>query len=137
MSLDRREIRPIIKEVNSKFQKSIEEKFQNDTLRPIIKMQHDLLVKYFRSYLISKKCRFDSITEIKQLDFIDAAFKKDISFKSEIKGMIIGHFTVFEYSIYSSNKPDFNKRILTMIKQRIISVIDLFNSDKCKKKKNT
>jgi hypothetical protein len=126
MSLDRTDIRPIIKGLNSKSQKSVEEKFQNDTLRPIIKMQHDLLVNYFRFYLLSKKCRFDSLTEIKRLDFIDAAFKKDISFKSEIKGMIVGHFTVFEYSIYISSKHDFNKRILTMIKQRIVSVIDLF-----------
>lgn len=126
MSLDRTDIRPMIKGLNSKSQKSIEERFQNDTLRPIIKMQHDLLVKYFKSYLLSKKCKFDSLTEIKQLDFIDAAFKKDISFKSEIKGMIIGHFTVFEFSIYSSSKADLNKRILTVIKQRIVSVIDLF-----------
>ena len=126
MSLDRKDIRPIINGLNSIYQKSIEERFQNDTLRPIIKMQHDLLVKYFKSYLLSKKCKFNSLTEIKQLDFIDAAFNKDISFKSEIKGMIIGHFTVFEFSIYSSGKADLNKRILTMIKQRIVSVIDLF-----------
>lgn len=126
MSLDRIKIRPIIQGLGSKVPNSTEEKFQNETLRPIIKMQHDLLVKYFRSYLLNKKCPFDSLIEIKQLDFIDAAFKRDISFKSEIKGMILGHFTVFEFTIYSSNKSDFNKRILTMIQQRMTSVINLF-----------
>ena len=118
--------RPIIKGLDLKIPNSVEEKFQNEILRPIIKMQHDLLVKYFSSYLLSKKCRFDSLTEIKQQNFIGAAFSKDISFKSEIKGMIIGHFTVVEFVIYSSNKSDFNKRILAMIKQRITSVIELF-----------
>ena len=118
--------RPIIKGLDLKIPNSVDEKFQNETLRPIIKMQHDLLVKYFSSYLLSKKCRFDSLTEIKQQNFIGTAFKKDISFKSEIKGMIVGHFTVVEFTIYSSNKSDFNKRILTMIQQRITSVIDLF-----------
>jgi len=126
MSIDRTEIRPIIEGLDLKNPNSTEEKFQNETLRPIIKMQHDLLVKYFKSYLLNKKCRFDGLTEIKQLDFVDAAFKKDISFKSEIKGMIVGHFTVIEFTIYSSNKSDFNKRILTMIQQRITSVITLF-----------
>ena len=126
MSFDRTEIRPILKGLDSKNLNTIEEKFQNETLRPIIKMQHSLLVKYFRSYLLAKRCRFDSLTELKQLDFIYAAFKKDISFKSEIKGMILGHFTIVEFEIYSSNKSDFNKRILTMIQQRIQSVIELF-----------
>ena len=57
MSLDRVKIRPIIQGLGSKVPNSTEEKFQNETLRPIIKMQHDLLVKYFRSYLLNKKCK--------------------------------------------------------------------------------
>ena len=126
MSFDRTEIRPILKGLDSKNCNTIEEKFQNETLRPIIKMQHSLLVNYFRSYLLSKRCRFDSLSELKQLDFINAAFKKDISFKSEIKGMIVGHFTIVEFEIYASNKSDFNKRILTMIQQRIQSVPQAF-----------
>ncbi len=122
----RTELRPIIKGLDLKVTKSTEEKFQNETLRPILKMQHDLLVKYFRSYLLSRKCRFENLTSLKKEAFIDAAFKKDIAFKSELKGMVLGHFTVFEYTIYSSNKNDFNKRILAMIQQRIKSVIELF-----------
>jgi hypothetical protein len=126
MSIDRTEIRPIIIGLDSKIPNSVEEKFQNETLRPIIKMQHDLLLKYFSSYLLSKKCYFDNLTQLKREAFIEAAFKKDISFKSELKGLIFGQFTVFEFTIYCSNKRDFNKRILTMIQQRITSVIELF-----------
>ena len=126
MDIDRTKIRPVIKGLNFKNQLTTEEKFQNETLRPIIKMQHDLLVKYFRFYLLTKKCQFDNLTPLKKEAFVHAAFKKDVAFKSEIKGMIIGHFTVFELTIYSSNKSDFNKRILTMVQQRISSVISLF-----------
>ena len=122
----RTEIRPIIKGLDLKTPNSVEEKLQNETLRPIIKMQHDLLIAYFKEYLLSKKCKFNQLSELKKAAFIDAAFKRDISFKSELKGMIIGHFTVFEFSIYCSNKSDFNKRILKMIQQRITSVIGLF-----------
>jgi len=126
MSFQKIAIRPIIKGIDLKRWKSVEEKFQNETLRPIIKMQHDLLVNFFSSYLLSKKCRFKNLTELDQYQFIDAAFKRDIAFKSEIKGIILGQFTVLEFTIYCSNKSDFNKRILTMIKQRIHSVIELF-----------
>ncbi|MDG1477031.1 MAG: glyoxalase [Vicingaceae bacterium] len=124
--MNRTEIRPIIKGLDLKTPNSVEEKFQNETLRPIIKMQNDLLVKYFSDYLLSKKCRFNNLSELKQAEFITAAFKKDSSFKSELKGMIIGQFTVLEFTIYCSNKNDFNKRILAMIHQRITSVISLF-----------
>jgi hypothetical protein len=126
MTIKRTDIRPIIEGLDLKTLNSIEEKFQNETLRPIIKMQHDLLVKFFSEYLLSKKCRFDNLIQIKQKAFIDAVFKKDSSFKSELKGIVLGHFTVIEFTIYCSNKSDFNKRILKMIQQRIVSVIELF-----------
>jgi thioredoxin-related protein len=80
-------------------------------------------VVYFNAYLLTKKCRFELLTERKQKEFIETAFKKDATFKSEIKGLIIGHFTVIEFTIYNSNKSDFNKRILTMILQRIKGVM--------------
>ncbi len=126
MTIDRTDIRPIIKLKSLNAPVSIEENFQNNTLRPIIKMKHDLLVQFFMDYIYSKKCRFDNLTQIKQEEFIHAAFKKDNSFKSELKGLVIGHFTVSEFTVYCKNKSDFNKRILTMIQERILSVLHLF-----------
>jgi hypothetical protein len=88
-------------------------------------MQHDLLVAYFKAYLIVKKCQFGTLSNLKQRDYVTAAFKKDSAFKLELRGLIIGHFTTDEFVIYSKSKSDFNKRILAMIQQRITSVIDL------------
>ena len=125
MNLNKKDIRPVIKGINTVLNKSIEEDFQNKTLRPIIKMQHDLLVAYFKAYLIIKKCKFGTLSNLKQRDYVTAAFKKDSAFKLELRGLIIGHFTTDEFVIYSKSKSDFNKRILAMIQQRITSVIDL------------
>ena len=47
MVIDRKNIRPIIKEISTTLNKTVEEQFQNKTLRPIIKLQHDLLLAYF------------------------------------------------------------------------------------------
>ena len=122
MNLDRKHIRPIIKGINSILNKSVEEEFQNQTLRPIIKLQHELLIAHFRAYLVSKKCNFRQFTQVKQEAYIAVVFLKDNSYKFELKGIVIGQFTTDEFAVYSTNKSDFNKRILTMIKQRIISV---------------
>ncbi|MGB0882409.1 MAG: glyoxalase [Vicingaceae bacterium] len=122
---DKLDIRPIITGLKTE-NRSVEEQFQNETLRPIIKLQHDLLIAYFKAYLVTKKCKFKELSELKRIDFIKAAFQKDNAFKAELKGIIIGQFTTEEFEIYCSNKSDFNKRILKMIQQRITSVIDLF-----------
>ena len=122
MNLDRKHIRPIIKGINSILNKSVEEEFQNQTLRPIIKLQHELLIAHFRAYLVSKKCNFKQFTQVKQEAYIAVVFLKDNSYKFELKGIVIGQFTTDEYTMYANNKSDYNKRILTMIKQRIISV---------------
>ena len=122
--VDRKEIRPFIKGLIIDSSMSLEEKFQNETLRPILKMQHHLFVQHFYAYLVTKKCDFPNLTEKEKVNFIDAAFKRDISFKSELQGMVVGHFTVDEYIVYATNKRDFNKRISTMIQQRIQSAID-------------
>jgi len=120
------DIRPQIKGINTLLNLSIEEDFQNTTLRPIIKLQHDLLVVYIKEYLINSKKRFEEFSNEKKIEILTLVFKKDNSLKTELKGIIIGHFTTDEFLIYCTNKTEFNKRILNMIRQRINSVIDSF-----------
>ncbi|CAA6808318.1 MAG: Unknown protein [uncultured Aureispira sp.] len=125
MHLNRTEIRPLIKGIDMGLNKSLEEDFQNKTLRPIIKMQHDLLVAYFKDYLISKKCKFEPLSNSKKQDYISTLFKKDHAFKLELRGLIVGHFTTDEFAVYCQRKSDFNKRIVGMIQERISSVLDV------------
>lgn len=113
--------RPHIPSLKISDNMSPEERFQNQTLRPIIKMQHDLLIVHFQYYLILKKCVLDELSELKRIDFIDAAFQRDLQFRKTITGMIIGHFTLDEYSLYQTIYSDTNKRIVQIIKERILS----------------
>ena len=118
------DIRPKIIGINTMLNMSIEEDFQNSTLRPIIKLQHELLLVYIKEYLISNKKRFKEISNLKKIEILTLIFKNDNSLKTELKGIIIGHFTTDEFFIYCTNKTEYNKRILAMIRQRITSVID-------------
>ena len=70
------------------------------------------------------------MSDLKKHEFIGNAFKKDNAFKLELKGLIIGHFTTKEFEIYCGKKSDYNKRILRMIEQRLLSVIQLSKKNK-------
>lgn len=110
--------RPIIKNIISDATLSFET-FQNATLRPIIKMQHDLILALFQSYIQKKKIDFITLENHKAKDKIKSIFEKDINFKNLILGIIIGHFSIEEFDIYNSNTSEFHKRIIQITVQRI------------------
>ena len=116
-------IRPIIHAIGSQENASKEERFQNETLRPIIKMQHDLILAYFRNYLVRTKLEFNLLTGFKKKEAIANAFSKDNQFKTELRGMIIGQLTVEEYENYRNMSSTLNKRIGNMLQERLISTL--------------
>jgi len=95
------------------------ERFQNKTLRPIIKMQHDILIVSFQYYLEKRKIDFSNSTTSKKSGYINSSFTKDIAYKNLIIGMIIGHFSKEEYHIYNRNSSEIHKRIIKIIQKRI------------------
>lgn len=107
---------------------SAEEFFQNETLRPIMKLQNDLLLAVFQNYIQSSKVDFRQISNEKRMDFIENAIKKDIKFQNSLKGLVIGLFTFEEYSRYSSNSSALSKRITNLLLERIKSQVQLLYS---------
>ncbi len=105
---------------------SSDERFQNTTIRPIIKLQHDLLIEVFKNYVVKHKNVFYDLSLQKQLDYIENAVHKDMKFRNSVKGMIIGQFTVEEYASYIQNSSSLNKRIMNIVKERFISHIQVF-----------
>lgn len=119
-------IRPLIPSAKVYDSMNSEEAFQNKTLRPIAKMQHDLLISAFKNYITKRKNMFYELSLPKQIEYIENAIQKDMKFRNSIKGMIIGQFTVEEYELYISNSSALNKRITNLVKERLISSIQLF-----------
>lgn len=117
-------IRPQLSINNSN--KAPEEDFQNKTLRPILKLQNDLLVEVFRNYLTKHKIDFSNLAPEKQVTFIANAIQKDTKLRNSLKGMIIGHFTIGEYQYYISRSSEINKRMNQLIIQRLEGNIQLF-----------
>ena len=118
-------IRPIIKTAVINSNMSFDEQFQNTTLRPVIKLQNDLLLDVFKNYIVKRKNVFYELSTEKQIDYIDHAIHKDMKFRNSIKGMIIGQFTIEEYSKYITNSSALNKRMMNLVMQRLIDQLQL------------
>jgi hypothetical protein len=89
-------------------------------LRPVIKMQHDLLILRVKSYFSSKKVIFHLMDTSKRTTAIESAFQNDLALKKEIQGMIIGQLTQDEFKLYLNWERSVNKRIVQMVRNRMI-----------------
>jgi hypothetical protein len=103
-----------------------DEAFQNDTLRPIIKLQNDLLVQIFINYIDKHKSVFFKLSPEKKIWYIENAILKDIKFRNGLKGVIIGQFTMAEYDKYKRNSSALNKRMMYLVSERLKSNLQLF-----------
>jgi hypothetical protein len=110
--------RPILKDIVTE-KTLIIETFQNATLRPIIKMQHELILALFQSYVSKRKIDFSTLDNLKAKEKIKVIFEKDINFKHLLVGIIVGHFSTEEFQIYNNNTSEFHKRIIQISIQRI------------------
>jgi hypothetical protein len=122
----------IIKEIrgeslgNAGVQSSSEELFQNEVLRPILKLQNDLFIASFLNYISKYKRDFYTKTVENKLTIIENAIQKDIKYRNALKGMIIGLFTTEEYSLYIQNSSNLNKRMMNLLIERLKSQVQLF-----------
>ena len=104
---------------------SSEEFFQNQTLRPILKLQNDLFIEIFKNYIIKSKANFETFTIDKKLLFIENSIQNDMKFRSLLNGIVIGLFTIDEFLMYSNNSSNLNKRIMTMLTERYKNQLQL------------
>lgn len=98
------------------------EAFQNEVLRPILKLQHDLLV----IELETNSLILQLIQKHKSFEAKQTALKQFLLHNRELKhqfiGQITGLFTSEEYLRYKSHKKELDKRIFAMTIERILSI---------------
>jgi len=108
-------------EIQTETADTIEEEFQNRTLRPILKMQNDLLILAFRQYMINQKINLKKLSISEQQEVIKVALKKDQHFRHFMRGLVAGHFTKPEWEIFFAHENELNKRIINLVEQRLTS----------------
>ncbi len=122
-------LRPEIPSARVSNNMSRDEQFQNKTLRPVVKLQNELLVEVFKNYIQKYKNGYHAFSIEKKLSFIENAIQRDIKFRNSLKGIIIGQFTVEEYLIYIDNSSALNKRMMNIVKERMFSNIQLLEQE--------
>lgn len=111
------DMRPALNLPDVGFNQAIEG-FQNDVLRPVLKMQHKLILAllhdapYFRKYVSTAKDREEYLRlSIKWLS-------ENPLTKQRLIGSVIGLLTLDEYQRYLPNAKELDKRIAAMMAQR-------------------
>ena len=110
-----------------KTEMSSEEHFQNSVLRPLIKFQNDLLIAVFLNFSNKYKNVFFELSTDKKISYIENAVANDSTFRNSLKDVVIGLFTIEEYNFYTANTSALNKRMVGIIKERLISHVQLLS----------
>jgi hypothetical protein len=98
---------------------SATETFQNQTLRPVLKLQNEIYLMFFKDYALRKISDFDTLKKEQKINFINQSLQKDNALRNRLIGITIGMLTPEEMEIYLSDTKSFNKRIISMLTERI------------------
>ena len=121
-------IRPNIDTIDKSLKTKDVEAFQNNVLRPILKFQNDLLLQIFIDYANQYKGVFFKQSDQEKLSYIQQVLSTNQRLRSLILGTIVGLFPVEDFAYYKLNSSALNKRIITMIIQRLQSQLDYLSN---------
>lgn len=122
--LNLKNIRPLIPTITEEAVTSPTERFQNQTLRPILKLQNDLLIVIFQQYTIQRKGVFSKLSISKKVEYLEQSLRKDLKFRSLLIGSIVGQFTLEEWKSYVEHENELRKRLISMLIKRLVSQVD-------------
>jgi hypothetical protein len=97
----------------------VEEQFQNNTLRPIMKQQNDLLQAALEIFLVKRKVKLEQVPASQRFDKIKELVTRDNQLRGLLIGMAAGQFTSEEMAYYVANDRDVNRRMTNLLVERL------------------
>ena len=97
-------------------------KFQLNTLRPILKFQHDFFVKLCNEKLLFRHPEWANYQEQKRRELLSSWISLDVDNKKTIEGAIISLMTGSELDFYFLNEREIQKRIRAFLIERLKSI---------------
>jgi hypothetical protein len=95
------------------------EQFQNQTLRPILKLQHELLLAVFRQHIAKYPQVYERLSAAERADWVARALQEDQRLRHRMAGLVIGHFTLAEWEQFVLAEPEYMRRLIQMLIQRL------------------
>jgi len=96
------------------------ERFQNNTLRPILKLQHPITLRMLTDDKNFSKQLSQFQTKEQLHNGITSFVNRNKAFRSQIIGCLLGMMTEEEHQIYRMDYSEYNKRMITMQIQRYV-----------------
>ena len=123
--MDKKALRPVIKTIDYEQSMNPFEQFQNTVLRPILKLQNDLIMSLFANHTANRNKGFEAMAVQQKVAWIESLLQKDAAFRNQIIGIVFGLLEVEELYVYFSSKLELNRRIIQMTQQRIKDNLEL------------
>ena len=119
MSDPRLQLRPVINTAPTT-EGSLEH-FQNHCLRPVLKLQNELLLGLFRHFLKKRKVMLEQLSVAQRHERIANLIGRDNRLRSLLFGAVIGQFTEEELTFYLSQESEINRRLSSLLTERFSS----------------
>lgn len=97
------------------------EAFQNDTLRPALKLQHELLVAAWHRYAARQKGTFYKLNRPAQEDYLRHAFATNREWRSFVLGLVCGVMTLAEWAAFRQRERELARRVYALATERLLS----------------
>jgi catechol 2,3-dioxygenase-like lactoylglutathione lyase family enzyme len=94
------------------------EQFQNETLRPILKLLNPTILRLVAARLARYGVGFADMDRVDQRDRLRNLMTEDNRLKQTLLGMVVGHFTEDELSAYLAHKDEVRRRCVPMLLAR-------------------
>jgi catechol 2,3-dioxygenase-like lactoylglutathione lyase family enzyme len=94
------------------------EQFQNETLRPILKLLNPTILRLVAARLARYGVGFAEMDRVDQRDRLRNLMTEDERLKRTLLGMVVGHLTEDELSFYLAHKDEVRRRCVPMLLAR-------------------
>ncbi|MCS3628812.1 catechol 2,3-dioxygenase-like lactoylglutathione lyase family enzyme [Salinibacter ruber] len=117
-----RRVRPVL-DLDTAESRPVEQ-FQNETLRPILKLLNPTILRLVAERLARYGVGFAAMDRVDQRDRLRNLMKEDGRLKRTLLGMVVGHLTQDELDTYLAHKDEVRRRTVPMLLARAQDQID-------------
>jgi len=123
MAKSEKKIRPTVVIPNTPDKHLPIELFQNEVLRPILKLQHSVLFALFHHTERSFSNDWGNLKKELKLERIETLIMKNGPLRNVLVGVVVGQLEEAEMKVYLKDKREYDRRIVRMVVQRIQSCV--------------
>ncbi|UOQ72669.1 hypothetical protein [Hymenobacter cellulosilyticus] len=95
--------------------------FLHRTLRPVLKLQNDLLLQLVADFVREHHVAFLTRSPADQLRTLAELLGRNVKLRYTIIGVVIGLFTRAEQAFYRQHRSEVNRRLMELATQRVQS----------------